>query len=450
MQDKIVKKQKQIAVVLLFFFLSSIALTTIVVAETVTVSGTMDYSQAYYMLDLINAQRTAAGLAPLVYDYALEDEAMQRASELSILNAHSRPDGSGVYYYENYSIGWGSADAAMNAFMGSDGHRSNILSPNFAAMGGAAVAIDGQWYWVQCFHSAPINTASHGLSGQGAIARTVAGAPSADQVSADENISIELGSYIVVDTAVNGQMTSANWTSSDNSVATVDASGKISGVGLGSCVVTADLGVTTRTISVTVTEVIAAGVEGGAPPPETAPPTEASEPPTEATAAPTEASEAPSEVTDATEPPTEPSEIQTENTESATQVSESSSTEVVGENGYSEESSEILATSQNTEAKTSPTSSETKASKPKESKESTTEARTRKTKQSQKESTTSSSKEETTTRESSAAVKAMQVMQEPVEEIPELLRLIIVALSTGGLITASTLLIRAIIRDLRR
>jgi len=45
-----------------------------------------------------------------------------------------------------------SASGVMNAWMGSAGHRANILNPNLTHIGvGVVQGSDGRWYWTQNF-----------------------------------------------------------------------------------------------------------------------------------------------------------------------------------------------------------------------------------------------------------------------------------------------------------
>jgi uncharacterized protein YkwD len=55
-------------------------------------------------------------------------------------------------YAENVAYGQGSPTAAISAWMGSSGHRANILNPGLTQIGTAvANGSDGRPYWVQVF-----------------------------------------------------------------------------------------------------------------------------------------------------------------------------------------------------------------------------------------------------------------------------------------------------------
>lgn len=101
------------------------------------------------MLDLINAQRTAAGLEELILESSLCEMAAVRSCELASLWSHTRPDGRGFetvledqgFLYtqaaENVIHGSGDPEAAVlvESWMNSDSHRANILSAEFVLVG---------------------------------------------------------------------------------------------------------------------------------------------------------------------------------------------------------------------------------------------------------------------------------------------------------------------------
>jgi len=67
----------------------------------------------------------------------------------------TRADDHGYVYYEvgeNLAVGYASPEEVMAGWMGSDGHRANILHDSFTELGvGVRVAPDGQIHWVQEF-----------------------------------------------------------------------------------------------------------------------------------------------------------------------------------------------------------------------------------------------------------------------------------------------------------
>lgn len=112
------------------------------------------------------------GLKELKYDYELEKVAMQRAAELVVLYSHTRPNGGrcftaytstydNTYRAENIAIGTSDLNTgrAFNLWKEEDktysgqGHRRNMLSANYNAIGIAHVYYNGCHYWVQEFSS---------------------------------------------------------------------------------------------------------------------------------------------------------------------------------------------------------------------------------------------------------------------------------------------------------
>ena len=63
-------------------------------------------------------------------------------------------DATGVYIGLNVAYGQGSPASAISSWMGSSGHRANILNPGLQELGTAvAHGSDGRPYWVQVFGS---------------------------------------------------------------------------------------------------------------------------------------------------------------------------------------------------------------------------------------------------------------------------------------------------------
>ena len=123
-------------------------------------------SLAAEVIDLINGERAAAGLQPLIEDPFLTEAARVRCGEITYDFSHVRPDGlscftvlrqAGANYTragENIAIGHTSPAQVVKAWMDSPGHRANIMDPNFMKIGVAALAA-GEYYggyaWAQFF-----------------------------------------------------------------------------------------------------------------------------------------------------------------------------------------------------------------------------------------------------------------------------------------------------------
>ncbi|MBR3040914.1 MAG: hypothetical protein IKI20_09765 [Lachnospiraceae bacterium] len=120
---------------------------------------------ATQILAIVNQEREKAGVGALTLDPTLCVLANARASEITTLFAHQRPNGqdcfsildeNGVNYMccgENIAAGQRSAESVMSAWMNSPGHRDNILAADFHKIGVGLVVIDGGYgyYWVQIF-----------------------------------------------------------------------------------------------------------------------------------------------------------------------------------------------------------------------------------------------------------------------------------------------------------
>ncbi|TCZ81037.1 SCP-like extracellular [Paenibacillus albiflavus] len=118
-------------------------------------------SFAAQVVDLVNKERSKAGLKPLTTQADLTNMAAAKAADMRKNNYfdHQSPTyGSpfdmmkqfGISYRsagENIAKGQRTPAEVMNAWMNSEGHRKNILDPSFTAIG---VAYDNG-YWVQEF-----------------------------------------------------------------------------------------------------------------------------------------------------------------------------------------------------------------------------------------------------------------------------------------------------------
>ena len=128
-----------------------------------TISVTRSYTYAYEVLELVNQERSKAGVKPaLKMDASLLDTAMMRSGEIVLLFSHTRPDGSSCFTAfkddstsrgENIAAGYQTPAAVVEGWMNSEGHRANILNPDFTTIGIGCVKHDSlyQIYWTQCF-----------------------------------------------------------------------------------------------------------------------------------------------------------------------------------------------------------------------------------------------------------------------------------------------------------
>ncbi len=131
--------------------------TTTKRTTTATAADTASYGQQ--MLTLINRERTVKGLAPLTFRSDLQALADTRTAEIKQSFSHTRPNGTSCFTVfedaglqfamlgENIAYGQRSVEEVMEAWMNSEGHRANILNPQF---NGVAVGFD-DYNWVQLF-----------------------------------------------------------------------------------------------------------------------------------------------------------------------------------------------------------------------------------------------------------------------------------------------------------
>ena len=175
---------------------SDVAFATTMESGTVTVGMTGQYYQteARSVLSLVNEFRsgdetwywnqdnttktTVTGLRSLVYDYALEEIAMQRAMEIALSYSHTRPNGEdfNTIVTSNGMVSMGENIAAatyhltpervMELWIEADelysgqGHRRNMLETEWVAIGVAHVCYNGYHYYVQEFSTKTIGAAA--------------------------------------------------------------------------------------------------------------------------------------------------------------------------------------------------------------------------------------------------------------------------------------------------
>lgn len=145
-----------------FLRASAAVLVAALVAVGSTVPAQAASGPAGDVYTILNQQRAANGLGPLMTDPTLDNAAWQWANYLATTGQflHSSSEwrnsmigGAGwINSGENIAAGYTSAQSVMTAWMGSAGHRANILNPNYVGVGVAYVA-GGPYghYWVQIF-----------------------------------------------------------------------------------------------------------------------------------------------------------------------------------------------------------------------------------------------------------------------------------------------------------
>ena len=119
---------------------------------------------AEQVVELVNQERTKAGLNAVTLDQNIASVALVRAKEIETSFSHTRPNGSkfstalteqGVTFKgagENIAWGQKSPEVVMQAWMNSEGHRANILNKNFTKIGvGYYQYAAGRNFWTQLF-----------------------------------------------------------------------------------------------------------------------------------------------------------------------------------------------------------------------------------------------------------------------------------------------------------
>lgn len=131
-----------------------------------TTNPTREYTQFQQeVVDLVNKERSSRGLKPVVFNSELSKVATIKSQDMIDKNYfdHNSPTyGSpfemmrefGVAYTsagENIAMGQKTPQQVMNSWMNSDGHRKNILSPDFTELGVGIYSNGSSLYWTQMF-----------------------------------------------------------------------------------------------------------------------------------------------------------------------------------------------------------------------------------------------------------------------------------------------------------
>lgn len=132
-------------------------------AATTQAAGSYNTAYAQEVLNLVNQQRAANGLAALTMNAQAVAAANVRAAEIASSFSHTRPDGrncftaldeAGAGYMaagENIAYGQPNPSEVVTSWMNSSGHRANILSDSFTQIGIGCYFDGNYYYWVQLF-----------------------------------------------------------------------------------------------------------------------------------------------------------------------------------------------------------------------------------------------------------------------------------------------------------
>lgn len=228
---------------------------------TLKVKGTENYDSAYKVLELINKKRKSLGIAELTMDKQLLDAAMQRASEVSVYYSHTRPNGMSCdsiaprfffSFAENIAINFNTADAVVDAWLNSTDHYNNIVSSGLKSIGiGCYTDSSGITSWVQVFDSEtpndPETSGTVEKSHEIEILKSnlTFSAYAGEEFTENGKPCCQIGIPLVNKTFPfsypEAEPSSFTFTSFDTSIATVDSTGKVTGVKTGDTVIRAAL-----------------------------------------------------------------------------------------------------------------------------------------------------------------------------------------------------------------
>lgn len=132
-------------------------------AQAVSYGSETAARYAEEVAQIVNRERAAYGLEPLIFSEKLSAPAQVRAQEIQSVFSHTRPNGqscftaineAGIRYtYAGENIAYGQRDpaAVMDAWMHSEGHRANILNARVTHIGVGVTERGGVYYWSQFF-----------------------------------------------------------------------------------------------------------------------------------------------------------------------------------------------------------------------------------------------------------------------------------------------------------
>ncbi len=120
------------------------------------------------VIELVNVEREALNLLPLSYSEELTVAARRHSQDMGDQNYFSHTSLDGREFYEriadagydyrscgeNIAAGYASPEAVVEGWMNSDGHRANILDPDYCDIGVGYAAVGGSQYyhyWTQDF-----------------------------------------------------------------------------------------------------------------------------------------------------------------------------------------------------------------------------------------------------------------------------------------------------------
>ena len=228
-------------------------------------------ANAWYWNSTDTQKLTFNNLNNIVYDYELEQIAMQRAAEIAIHYSHTRPNGEKCFTAydsyltagENIAYGYTTAQSVFEAWAeesedyAGQGHRRNMLSSDFTAVGIGHAVVNGRHFWVQEFRaptgSTTPTTAINGTKtmtveiNKNSFTPVIRPATRTIRLNRGESVSID-ADVLINNVSVT---TDLNYSVANPSVA-VASNGRITALAAGSTTITISAGNGSATINVEV------------------------------------------------------------------------------------------------------------------------------------------------------------------------------------------------------
>ena len=145
---------------------------TVNAAASKEITGIARYDYAYRVLEKSNSARSEQGKKELVMDKELMEAAMIRAAECAVSFDHNSPNGNNCFdlnekiYAENLAEGQESPEEAVSDWLGSSGHRTNLLNNVYKSIGVGVFEYNNRLYWVQLFGKAKSNAVGEPDTGE--------------------------------------------------------------------------------------------------------------------------------------------------------------------------------------------------------------------------------------------------------------------------------------------
>ena len=138
-------------------FMTVVSVTSMVMITFNAFAGTPQ-EEADRAIELVNIERTKAGMQPLAKNTDMDSATALRAYEASKSFSHTRPDGTSWYtaspdllWGENLAKTYSSAEEAVAAWLASPTHKANIMSAQYSKTSIQIYVSGNSWYWAEEF-----------------------------------------------------------------------------------------------------------------------------------------------------------------------------------------------------------------------------------------------------------------------------------------------------------